>query len=104
MSFASPAQTVLLGSADSHNSSWSLTAQSHHKSHKQSFCRNVEGWGPLSPDRAFFTPCFLDASLAIFALAGVLLGLAAIFTLARTKGHKPWMKSWNFLAKLVSSL
>ena len=67
----------------------------------QPLCRNVEGWGPLSPDRYDFTPCFLDVWVASVAVFGVLFGVGAIWYLYRKCAPQPVKKDWHFWAKLV---
>lgn len=49
------------------------------------FCGNEEGWGPLSPYRWDFTPCFVDVWIASVAAYGVLFGAAAIWWLKKKK-------------------
>lgn len=44
-------------------------------------CGNEEGWGPMSPDRYDFTPCFIDAGVAVAAIFGILAGTGAILHL-----------------------
>ena len=66
---------------------------------KQPLCGNPEGWGPLSPYRYDFTPCFLDVWIAIVAAFGTLLGLWAAWYLLR-KTPSQVSKNWHFYAKL----
>ncbi|PHH87585.1 hypothetical protein CDD83_8663 [Cordyceps sp. RAO-2017] len=54
-------------------------------SFKQPFCGNDEGWGPLSPFRYDFTPCFIDVWLAIVSVYGLVLGPVAIWWLLTKK-------------------
>lgn len=83
----------------SHN--WSedsyLTATNRHG---QPLCGNAEGWGPLSPFRWDFTPCFLDVWVAIIAAFGILGGIGAIIYLRRQPAP-PVKKDWHFYMKLV---
>jgi hypothetical protein len=51
--------------------------------HRQPLCGNAEGWGPLSPFRYDFTPCFIDVWIAIVAVGGVLLGAGTIWWLRK---------------------
>jgi ATP-binding cassette subfamily C (CFTR/MRP) protein 1 len=75
-----------------------LKASNHRQ---QALCGNVEGWGPLSPDRFDFTPCFLDIWVALVAVGGVLGGAAAIYYLLKHCPSQPVKKNWHFFAKLV---
>lgn len=75
-----------------------LKASNHRQ---QALCGNVEGWGPLSPDRFDFTPCFLDVWVAVVAAGGVLGGAAAAYYLLRHCPSQPVKKNWHFFAKLV---
>ncbi len=59
-----------------------LTATS---SFKQPLCGNEEGWGPLSPYRYDFTPCFIDVWVATVAVYGLLFGPIAIWWLLKKK-------------------
>lgn len=52
---------------------------------RQPLCGNKEGWGPLSPHRYDFTPCFMDVWVAAVAAFGVLGGAIAITWLVRSK-------------------
>lgn len=54
-------------------------------SFKQPLCGNEEGWGPLSPYRYDFTPCFIDVWIAIVAIGGLVLGLGAVWLLRQKK-------------------
>jgi ATP-binding cassette subfamily C (CFTR/MRP) protein 1 len=67
----------------------------------QPLCGNREGWGPLSPDRYDFTPCFLDVWIASVAvLFGLVMGSGAIWFLLRKKSPQDIKKDWHFYAKL----
>ena len=46
---------------------------------KQPLCGNEEGWGPLSPIRYDFTPCFVDVWVAAVAAFGIVLGSVALW-------------------------
>ena len=71
-------------------------------SHDAPLCPNREGWGPLSPYRYDFTPCFLDAPIcAIAVLFGILLGGAAAHHFLRRKAAAPVPRNWHLLAKLA---
>ncbi|PKY06223.1 multidrug resistance-associated protein [Aspergillus campestris IBT 28561] len=67
----------------------------------QPFCGDVEGWGPISQLRFDLTPCFLDLTLAIVGLWGVLMGAGAIWFLFRKKIPQPVSTNWHFFAKLA---
>ncbi|PHH83725.1 hypothetical protein CDD82_3799 [Ophiocordyceps australis] len=51
----------------------------------QPLCGNDEGWGPLSPFRYDFTPCFIDVWVAAVSLYALLLGLPTIWWLLKKK-------------------
>ena len=69
---------------------------------RQAFCGNLEGWGPLSPFRYDFTPCFLDVWIAVVALFGILLGSSAAWFLVKRRTKSPVNKNWHFYAKLIT--
>lgn len=75
-----------------------LAASSHHR---QPLCGNSEGWGPLSPDRFDFTPCFLDVWIAVVAVGGIFGGAGALWYLLKKCPSQPVKKNWHFYAKLV---
>ncbi|KEY64333.1 hypothetical protein S7711_09599 [Stachybotrys chartarum IBT 7711] len=54
-------------------------------SFQQPLCGNEEGWGPLSPHRYDFTPCFIDVWVATVAAFGLVLGPIAIWWLLQKK-------------------
>jgi len=64
-------------------------------------CGNSEGWGPLSPGRFDFTPCFLDTWIAAVAAYGILFGAGALWYLLRRGSPQPVKKNWHFYAKLA---
>lgn len=70
------------------------------KAFEQPLCGNIEGWGPLSPYRWDFTPCFLDIWVAIVSAWGVLGGVGALFFLYKTCTPQAVAKDWHFYAKL----
>ena len=65
------------------------------------FCANFEGWGPLSPTRYDFTPCFLDVWVASVAAFGILFGASAAWWLFKRKDTQLVPKNWHFYTKLV---
>ncbi|KAI4095607.1 MAG: hypothetical protein LQ344_001538 [Seirophora lacunosa] len=67
---------------------------------RQPLCGNIEGWGPLSPFRYDFTPCFLDVWISSVAVFGSLLGLGAVWFLLRKRSPSPVSKDWHFYTKL----
>jgi ATP-binding cassette subfamily C (CFTR/MRP) protein 1 len=69
----------------------------------QPLCGNIEGWGPLSPFRWDFTPCFLDVWVALIAAFGIVGGIGAIIYLKR-QPSQPVKKNWHFYLKLVCLL
>ncbi|KAF2275206.1 multidrug resistance-associated protein 1 [Westerdykella ornata] len=69
---------------------------------RQPLCGNSEGWGPLSPDRFDFTPCFLDVWIAVVAVFGIVGGVAALWYLFNKCSSQPVKKNWHFYAKLAA--
>ena len=69
---------------------------------RQPLCGDQEGWGPISPFRYDFTPCFLDIWILFTAAWGVLLGVGAVWYLLEKRSAQPVRKNWHFYAKLVS--
>lgn len=70
------------------------------KDQRQTLCGNTEGWGPISPFRYDFTPCFLDVWISSVAVFGVVLGAGAIWFLLKKRAPSPVSKNWHFYAKL----
>ncbi|KAL8871245.1 MAG: hypothetical protein Q9174_002883 [Haloplaca sp. 1 TL-2023] len=68
--------------------------------HHQTLCGNIEGWGPISPFRYDFTPCFLDVWITSVAFFGIILGAGAIWYLLRKRSPSPVGKNWHFHTKL----
>ena len=68
---------------------------------RQPLCGNDEGWGPISPFRYDFTPCFLDVWISTVALFGLVLGPAAIWYLLKRRVPSPVAKNWHFYLKLL---
>ncbi|KAF1981153.1 ABC transporter family protein [Aulographum hederae CBS 113979] len=68
---------------------------------KQPLCGNAEGWGPLSPIRYDFTPCFLDVWIGVVAVFGIVFGAGALWYLFRMCTPQPVKKNWHFYAKLT---
>jgi hypothetical protein len=72
---------------------------------RQPLCGNEEGWGPLSPHRYDFTPCFIDVWIATVAVFGLLIGPIAIWWLVnKTSETLSRAKNWHFWIKQVSYL
>lgn len=67
----------------------------------QALCYDSEGWGPLSPIRFDFTPCFLDVLVVALAAYGVVFGGLALFYLSRKKRPAPIKRNWHLYLKLV---
>ncbi|KAK0386338.1 hypothetical protein NLU13_6175 [Sarocladium strictum] len=66
----------------------------------QPLCGNEEGWGPLSPHRYDFTPCFIDVWIASVAAFGLLIGPIAIWWLIKkTSETLSTTKNWHFWIK-----
>lgn len=68
---------------------------------EQPLCGNKEGWGPLSPYRYDFTPCFLDVWVSSVAVFGLVFGLGAVWYLFKRCSSQPIKKDWHFYTKLV---
>lgn len=68
---------------------------------KQPFCGNEEGWGPLSPFRYDFTPCFIDVWVAAVAVFGIVVGAIAVWWLLKKRQPSPVSKDWHFWTKQV---
>jgi ATP-binding cassette subfamily C (CFTR/MRP) protein 1 len=71
------------------------------KHHRQPLCGNSEGWGPISPIRYDFTPCFLDVWVATVSVFGIVGGAGALWYLYRQCSPQPVKRNWHFFAKLV---
>ncbi|KAI9167494.1 Metal resistance protein YCF1 [Paramyrothecium foliicola] len=71
-------------------------------SFKQPLCGNEEGWGPLSPHRYDFTPCFIDVWIATVSVYGIVLGSVALWWLLSKKTQQyPTAKNTHFWIKQV---
>ncbi|KAF7558692.1 hypothetical protein G7046_g5461 [Stylonectria norvegica] len=71
-------------------------------SFKQPLCGNEEGWGPLSPFRYDFTPCFIDVWIAAVSVFGLLVGSLAIWwLLVKKQQHPGQAKNTHFWIKQV---
>ena len=68
------------------------------KPHK--LCGNIEGWGPISPFRYDFTPCFLDIWITVVAAWGIIMGAFAVWYLMTRRSPSPVTKNWHFYTKL----
>ncbi|EHA54855.1 multidrug resistance-associated protein 1 [Pyricularia oryzae 70-15] len=66
---------------------------------KQPLCGNAEGWGPLSPFRYDFTPCFIDVWVASVAVFGLIFGPIALWWLLTKKDAAPVGKGFQFWTK-----
>lgn len=73
-----------------------LSAADHFK---QPLCGNEEGWGPLSPFRYDFTPCFIDVWVFAVAAFGVFCGFLAIWYILRKQKYSDISKDWHFWTK-----
>ncbi|KAK4974053.1 hypothetical protein LTR28_010611 [Elasticomyces elasticus] len=71
-------------------------------SYRQPLCGNAEGWGPLSPFRYDFTPCFLDVWTSAVAVFGIFFGTGVVWWLITRKDKAEVAKDWHFWTKLVS--
>ncbi|KAI1331203.1 metal resistance protein YCF1 [Xylariaceae sp. FL0255] len=68
-------------------------------SFKQPLCGNEEGWGPLSPFRYDFTPCFVDVWVFAVAVFGLVCGPLAIWHVLRKDKITDVKKGWAFWIK-----
>ncbi|KAI1359531.1 metal resistance protein YCF1 [Xylaria arbuscula] len=66
---------------------------------KQPLCGNAEGWGPLSPFRYDFTPCFIDLWVFVVAAFGLICGPLAIWYVLRKQKAVAVNKGWHFWTK-----
>ncbi|KAK2672248.1 hypothetical protein RAB80_012327 [Fusarium oxysporum f. sp. vasinfectum] len=67
---------------------------------KQPLCGNSEGWGPLSPHRYDFTPCFIDVWISAVSVFGLLFGsLAVWWLLAKKQKQEGQTKNAHFYIK-----
>ena len=71
---------------------------------KQPLCGNEEGWGPLSPIRYDFTPCFIDVWVASVAAFGILFGSIALWWVLTKRKPNDIGKDWAFWFKQVRSI
>lgn len=71
------------------------------RSYKQPLCGNEEGWGPLSPFRYDFTPCFIDVWVASVAVFGVFAGSLALVWLLKRRKPNGAEKDLHFWTKQV---
>jgi ATP-binding cassette, subfamily C (CFTR/MRP), member 1 len=104
---AEPLQAVLNGYSTATNNQLSFQSLEFGylgstKNLHQPLCGNIEGWGPLSPFRYDFTPCFLDVWISVVAVYGVVLGAGTIWWLVKRNTVQPVSKNWHFYAKIVS--
>ncbi|KAI1196656.1 metal resistance protein YCF1 [Nemania serpens] len=68
-------------------------------SFKQPLCGNEEGWGPLSPFRYDFTPCFVDVWVFVVAIFGLVCGPLAVWHVLRKQKAVAAPKGWHFWTK-----
>lgn len=71
------------------------------KHFKQPLCGNEEGWGPLSPFRYDFTPCFIDVWVFAVAAYGIVCGALAIWYVLQKQKPTGASKDWHFWVKEV---
>jgi hypothetical protein len=76
-----------------------LSATEHFK---QPLCGNEEGWGPMSPFRYDFTPCFIDVWVSSVAVFGLVCGAFALWYVLRKPIKQEVPKDWHFWTKQVS--
>jgi ATP-binding cassette, subfamily C (CFTR/MRP), member 1 len=70
---------------------------------KQPLCGNEEGWGPLSPFRYDFTPCFIDVWVASTAVYGIVFGAIALWWILAKRKPMPVSKDVPFYVKQACS-
>ncbi|KAI1432337.1 metal resistance protein YCF1 [Xylaria sp. CBS 124048] len=68
-------------------------------SFRQPLCGNEEGWGPLSPFRYDFTPCFIDVWVFAVAVFGLVCGPLAVWHVLRKQKIVAVSKDWHFWTK-----
>ncbi|GAM86695.1 hypothetical protein ANO11243_047140 [Dothideomycetidae sp. 11243] len=78
-----------------------LTAGTTRPRFWQPACGNPEGWGPISPGRYDFTPCFLDVWISAASVIGIVFGGGAIWYLLYKTTPQPVRKNWHFWAKMA---
>ncbi|KAI3337105.1 metal resistance protein YCF1 [Xylariaceae sp. AK1471] len=69
------------------------------ESFRQPLCGNEEGWGPLSPFRYDFTPCFVDVWVFVVGVFGLVCGPLAIWYVLRKQKAVSVCKDWHFWTK-----
>ncbi len=69
--------------------------------YSQPLCRDKEGWGPLSPYRYDFTPCFIDVWVVVVAIFGLVVGTVAAWYLKKEKQVLGTEKNFHFWLKQV---
>lgn len=73
-------------------------------SFSQPLCGNKEGWGPLSPFRYDFTPCFIDVWIASVSAFGLVFGLGAVWLLKKRQEEYSSSKNFHFWFKQVRDI
>ncbi|KAH6984873.1 P-loop containing nucleoside triphosphate hydrolase protein [Ilyonectria sp. MPI-CAGE-AT-0026] len=68
---------------------------------KQPLCGNEEGWGPMSPHRFDFTPCFIDVWIAAVAVFGLFIGSLAVWWLTKKQQNATQSKTTQFYIKQI---
>ncbi|KAK3185749.1 hypothetical protein K4F52_005404 [Lecanicillium sp. MT-2017a] len=95
--------SIPLSSSLTSNCSSSFSSSSS-SSHRQSFCVSPEGWGPLSGNAFYLTPCFVDGAIGIVSICAIICGLGAVtYLLRRGIVGKALVGKWHFAAKLSSN-
>lgn len=103
---SSPPQSILATSSLSGFSALEELASGYlaaSKKRGQPLCGNSEGWGPLSPIRYDFTPCFMDVWVSSVAVFGILGGACAVWWLLNKKKAQEVSRDWHFWTKQVWS-
>ena len=70
------------------------------RSKQQPLCGDAEGWGPISPSRFDFTPCFLDIWIVLVAAWGIFFGAGAAWYLVKRRMPQDVARNWHFYIKL----
>ncbi|KAK4621949.1 Metal resistance protein [Fulvia fulva] len=94
-------QQIVFGHHLSESGSKFPTYLSATKHVAQPLCGNSEGWGPLSPIRYDFTPCFLDMWIVVVGAWGILAGAGALWWLYKKNTPLPVAQNWHFYTKLA---
>ena len=101
MRYAAVQQTLLYANPESRQLWPDYLTAAPKDARAQPLCGNPEGWGPISPFRYDFTPCFLDVWISTVAVFGIIFGSAAVGWLLVKRDPTPVGKNWHFYTKLL---